>query len=94
MLVPALRLELVTVVPAVLPSIAEPHLGHTLVPATTAEQELRTVRPLANLGLVAPVWAVRPAVTNLRSNIKLQILNVSPGLTFSLRRQELSAHCH
>ena len=43
LLVPTLRLELVTVVPAVLSSIAERHLGDTLLPAVTAEEEVSTV---------------------------------------------------
>ena len=71
LVVPTLRLELVTVVPAVLSSIAERHLGDTLLLALTAEEEVSTVllSALTHLGLVAAVWAVWPAVTNLKTEI-------------------------
>ena len=65
-----LRLEFITVVPAVLSSIAERHLGDTLDLAVTAEQEVRTVlvSALTDLGLVTAVWTVWPAVTTLTRN--------------------------
>ena len=68
LVVPTLRLELVTVVPAVLSSIAERHLGDTLALALTAEEEGSTVllSALTHLGLVAAVWTVWPAITDLR----------------------------
>ena len=66
-----LRLQFITVIPAVLTSIAERHLGDTLGPAVTAEQEVRTVlvSALTDLGLVTAVRTVWPAVTNLTRNI-------------------------
>ena len=71
-----LRLQFITVIPAVLTSIADSDLGDTLVPALTTEQEVRTVlvSALADLGLVTAVWAVWPAVTNLKTNIQILML--------------------
>ena len=66
-----LRLQFITVIPAVLTSIAEADLGDTLVSALTAEEEVRTVlvSALTDLGLVTAVTAVWPAVTNLTGEI-------------------------
>ena len=93
-----LRLQFITVISAVLSSIAEVDLGDTLVLTDTTEQEVRTglVWAPTDPGLVTAVRTVWPAVTNLTSNIKIRISEYqgSSGLTFSLRRQELSAHCH
>ena len=73
LLLVTLRLQFITVIPAVLTSIAEADLGDTLVSALTAEQEVRTVlvSALTDLGLVTAVWAVWPAVTNLKTNIQI-----------------------
>ena len=53
---PTLRLELVTVVPAVLSSIAERHLGDTLLLALTAEEEVSTVLLSALTPSSSPHW--------------------------------------
>ena len=73
LLLVTLRLQFITVIPAVLTSIAEADLGDTLVSALTAEQEVRTVlvSALTDNGLVTAVTTVWPAVTNLTSEIKI-----------------------
>ena len=70
-----LRLQFITVISAVLSSIAEVDLGDTLALTDTTEQEVRTVLVWAptDPGLVTAVRTVWPAVTNLTSNINIRI---------------------
>ena len=76
-----LRLQFITVIPAVLTSIADSDLGDTLVPALTTEQEVRTVlvSALTDSGLVTAVTAVWPAVTNLTTEIKISKMKYPPS---------------